>query len=755
MSSRRTTTAGLAALGLLAGAMFAETLVAPGSRVLGDPANDLATHTLPWREFGFGELLRGNLALWNPHIFAGGPFFGGMQSALLYPPNWLFLFLPLPLALNWSIALNAWLLGVFVYLWASRRGLVPFAAFTAAALLMFCAPHFLRVQAGLLTNLAAMAWVPLVLLAIDGWLDSSRLEWCLLGMLAVALQVLAGQPQYVYYTGIIATVYGVARLAEARAERLRAAAGLLAVPIGAVLLSAVQLGAGLQATAETVRDRPLPFTFAASFSFPPENLITLLAPGFFGDIAIHPYWGRWYLWEASAFIGVGGLALALYGIAICRPRGRGALLAAGAAAVLLALGEHTPLFRLLFDWLPLFDRFRASGKFIFFGAVVLALFAGYGLDRVLRDRAVRALAAWAAAAGAATLLAASQLVRQLDWTALSRAMQATGQSYAASLSSPTFAAASQSYAALSLLVAGLTLSLVAGLAFWTRRNPQAGLLLGVLAVAEVFAFARLQRPTFDSAQAVVPQLRDFLAAHPGDYRILNLRAPNSAMLMQALDLWGYDPGVTRRYAELVHWSEGGNPDDATQYQEFVRFHPLLSMLRLKYVVAFEGNRMTIHPVPAAPLRRLELVGAYQLRQGRDAVLRALAAPSFDPRREVILEREPDPAPAGVAEPGRAEVVREGTDFLEVEAELNAPAVLLITDAWAPGWRATPLDGAARYDLMPANYALRAVALGRGRHRLRLEYVPAAFRAGAALSALAWAAWLGGLLLLRRRGRAHA
>src|SRR5258708_35306402 len=102
----------------------------------------------------------------------------------------------------------------------------------------------------------------------------------------------------------------------------------------------------------------------------------------------HPYWGRWYLWEACGFIGVVGLALAAYGIATAKMAGKGALLAVGALAIVLALGDSTPLFRLLFDWLPLFDRFRGAGKFVFMAALVLALFAGYGIDRVLRESAL-------------------------------------------------------------------------------------------------------------------------------------------------------------------------------------------------------------------------------------------------------------------------------------------------------------------------------------------------------------------------------
>jgi hypothetical protein len=741
---------GLGCLALLTLAMFLDMLIAPGSLVLGDSRDDLALHFLWWREFGFGELAKGNLALWNPHIFAGAPFFGGMQSALLYPPNWLFLALPLPLATNWSIALNLWLLGAFMYLWAWRRGLHPFAAFVSAALLMFCAPYFLHVPAGHLTNLSAIAWIPLLFLAIDQWLASRRLRWCLIGVLTVAMQILSGQPQYVYFSALVAGSYASLRLLERRNDRLAAAAGLLSFYAGAVLLAAVQLLASLQAVAETVRSGPLPFQFAASFSFPPENLITLFAPGFFGDVTHQPYWGRWYLWEACAFIGVAGLALAAYGMATDRIAGRKALLATTALTLLLALGDHTPLFRILFDWLPLFDRFRGAGKFMFTTALFLVLFAGYGLDRVLRERTVSMRAVWVGSAIAIALWVGAAAIRRADWGLVTQAVLATGQSYA----DRRALQASQAFSSLGLLLAGLTLAATVCLALWTRREPRVAFLLGALAIGEVFAFARMQRTTFDSAQIVIPQLREFLAAHPGEYRILNLWIPNTAMSMRAFDAWGYDPGVTRRYAELIEWSEGGDPDRATNYVTFRRFHPLLAMLRVKYVVVMENGVMEIHPGAVPPLRRLELVGSYRIERQRAAILRAMGEASFDPRKEVILEREPDPVPVAADTQGIARIVREGTDFMEIDAEVASPSVLLVTDAWARGWRATPLPGSSQngYELMPANYALRAVALGAGKHRLRLEYAPLAFHVGAIVSVMAWATWLVAAVLLWRRER---
>jgi len=761
MNPARASWFGPAALGLLCLAMFGDVLLAPGGRVFGLESTDMAYQFLQWRDFGFAELARGNLALWNPHIYGGAPFFGGMQSALLYPPNWLYLVLPVEVAANWTIALDIWLLGAFMFWWASRRGLHPFAAFVSAALLMFCAPHFLRVASGHATNLAAMAWVPLIFLCIDEWLRTQRAGWCLLGMLAVAMQVFAGHPQYLYYTGLVAGAYALLRLAESGVGRPRAAAGLASIYAGGALLAAVQLLAGFEATSETVRDVPLPFDLAASFGFPPENLLTFLAPGFFGDAPRVSYWGRWLPWEASGFIGVGGLMLAVYGVAGTRPDGRRAMLAATGISVLLATSPDTPLFRVLYEWLPFFDKFRASGKFIFFTAVFLTLFAGFGLDRLLREARLPRRALIGAAAMVFALCAGAAMVRLIDWHPIVALSLASGQTYMhpSRYLDTAFIQGAAAAASNGLLLSALIVVALAALALWGRVERRAVFVVGALAVAELFIFARLHRPTFNSENDRVALVRVLLAKHPGDYRILNAAHPNSAMVTGAYDGWGYDPSVTRRYAELMQWTQGEDVSIASQHMTFHDFHRLHSMLRLKYRIEESAGVARITPTKVAPMKHLELIGGYRVRTGRDSILAALGEPDFDPLKEVILEREPHPAPVAAPARGRAVVTRQGTDFLEIDADVSAPSLLLVTDAWTPAWRALALPGSAaeRYELMPANYALRAVPLGAGRHRLRLQYAPTSFRLGAAVSLLAWLAWLaaGVMLWQRTRNLRHA
>jgi hypothetical protein len=52
-------------------AAFFDVLFLFDDAVLSGLSSDLATQFLHWRGFGFGEIARGNLPLWNPHIYSG------------------------------------------------------------------------------------------------------------------------------------------------------------------------------------------------------------------------------------------------------------------------------------------------------------------------------------------------------------------------------------------------------------------------------------------------------------------------------------------------------------------------------------------------------------------------------------------------------------------------------------------------------------------------------------------------------------
>jgi hypothetical protein len=117
-----------------------------------------------------------------------------------------------------------------------------------------------------------------------------------------------------------------------------------------------------------------------------------------------------------------------------------------------------------------------------------------------------------------------------------------------------------------------------------------------------------------------------------------------------------------------------------------------------------------------------------------AALDRLLAPDFDPTREVILEAAPQrrhAAPAEAPPSSPAGVHVPSPSMLEVVAELPRPGLLVVSEAWYPGWRAW-VDGAPA-PILHADYLLRAVELDAGYHRVRFEYRPRSVTIGAASS----------------------
>ena len=60
-------------------------------------------------------LLTGKFPLWNPEIYGGMPFGGGMHGDLFYPTAWLRLLLPSDVGMNLGFLIHFVLAGVFTY----------------------------------------------------------------------------------------------------------------------------------------------------------------------------------------------------------------------------------------------------------------------------------------------------------------------------------------------------------------------------------------------------------------------------------------------------------------------------------------------------------------------------------------------------------------------------------------------------------------------------------------------------------------
>jgi hypothetical protein len=116
-------------------------------------------------------------------------------------------------------------------------------------------------------------------------------------------------------------------------------------------------------------------------------------------------------------------------------------------------------------------------------------------------------------------------------------------------------------------------------------------------------------------------------------------------------------------------------------------------------------------------------------------------PVYDPREMAWVEAD-DPGPirehlppgrAGRDARDRVEVTRHEPARVEIAADLAAPGLVVLADAYYPGWRLT-IDGQPR-PILRTNRMMRGALVGAGPHTLVFRYDPPSLRVGLTLTVL--------------------
>src|SRR5262249_43019413 len=148
-----------------------------------------------------GQMLRdGHPPLWTPSISAGPPLLPSVYPGALSPPNWLFALLSPATAMNVVVITTYHLTIIGTYLYGRRIGMTRIGALVAGVAFTF--GGFMMAHIGHTSRIAAAAWLPWILLAIENLY--CRLTWrsVALGAGFIALQPFAGEPPMRFYAGL-------------------------------------------------------------------------------------------------------------------------------------------------------------------------------------------------------------------------------------------------------------------------------------------------------------------------------------------------------------------------------------------------------------------------------------------------------------------------------------------------------------------------------------------------------------------------
>ena len=763
----------------------------------------------------------GEQALWAPNVFSGMPAFlinykpvvpqADVLLRVLRDVMW-------PIEHVFLMMAGAYLLVVYV-----RRD--SLAGLLAGVAFGFTTYIPIILGAGHQTKFVALAYAPYVIVAFVYALRTPRLLSGLLFAAALALQLRARHPQITYYVMMVLFVWWIVEVVQAvrenRTPALAQSTGWLALGTGLALLMVAQpylatfqykdfstRAAAAAAGGGDGGGSAMGWDYAMRWSQGVGEMVTLLIADAFGGGG-GTYWGPKPFTEGPHYLG--GIVLALAGLAVWRVRSRmvWGLAGAAVATTLFAFGRHAAwINRPLFEYFPFFDAFRAPETWLSVTALVLAVLAGIGLDYALRrdDRPAKRrtnasdarlrplLIAFGLTFGLTAVLWIGQdavfdfgkpneeqrIVRALlqQYPDVSpqdpRVQQTVRQEIERRKDERRANFSTDAKRTLFFLALGGGV-----LALYRRETVPAwvaGLAVVSLVVVDLYGVGSRHLPDekFSKAQDAAQEIPTYgfdrfikqkqqEAGGPGHFRVLPLAlnpTNNATPSYHYEQIGGYHGAKLQRYQEYL--------DHVLQIGQGTPNENALDLLNTRYIVARQQlpgttvahrdgqtGLVVLENPDAVP--RAFFVGQTEVIDGAQATWQRLRSNAFNPRQTALLPEPLDAPVTPIDSSSTARVALQKHTPPEIvwEIETDAPRLLVASEVYYPaGWTAT-LNGEP-VPIHRVNYLLRGVHVPAGTHTLRMRFAPQADRIGTWIAATATAvtyggiAWLVGVPYFRRR-----
>ncbi len=693
---------------------------------------DFTLQFLAYRQMAFEQLSQGRLPVIEECLYSGHPFLADPQSQVLYPPalglmqigralGWV----EYPLrALEWEVMLHVLLaaLGMYAFLRSNphpalprSRGRTKVGAIFGA--LAFAFGGFMTGYAMLQTAiLQTAAWLPLILLALR-WLATSRRWLPAAALLAVLVffAFTAGHPQtllFIVYAGGIAFLWWSLTKPDRSPRPVRSMASrALVASAFAIGLCAVQLLPMLSFMLASTR---------ASLSFEQAGRGFTLH-----DISLFALAGVTNVWQ-PLFAGISALAMAVVAL-FSAPKARRfddtwLWVVIGAGALALSFGTNALGFDLAYLVAPGYRQFQSQERHAVVIALCVGVLAAYGLNALLRPLRRRARL---------------QLRKAAKWLAV-WAMVA-------------FAAM------LAVLLAGRALP---GANMGDAADKVALIAIGLLGTAGLFAW-RVRLSSLTTSRAVwgpnalitpIQQDTTYASQFTRVYNHFGLPL-NGACVRGLNEVAGGSPIVMRDYKTFIERAPEEVMIKLLNVRHAVTWRGAMTTPEGKEIPWFLLARDTFEGKEASTFRLdwepKNFNGAWIAKDVRvaagDTMFEAMRASNFDPFTTAFLPSPPTPLPLGE---GSSAIEGRAPGYIKVAANANAPALLVLSEAYHWNWTARVNGNEAK--TLPVNGALLGVPLPAGASSIELSYRPAELIAGAAICAITVLVMLIAFALSRRK-----
>lgn len=718
---------------------------------------DAKAHFQAQIAFLSNALHEGQSPFWTPNVFGGSPQIADPQSLIFSPA----------LLLAWLVddpsfrAVDAFILAILglggfgIVLFFRDRGWHPAGAVVAGIAFAFGGAAAWRIQH--VGQVMSFAQFGVTLWLLGRALDRSSLRYGVLAGVSGALMVV--KPDQVALLGLyILAFYVLNHWLTAEGGPVRALRASFRPLLAGALSAALLAGGPLIMTilfAESSQRSLISFSEAVKGSLHPAFLMTGLIADLFGagDPKVD-FWGpSSYAWSPGSsnlaqnmgeiYFGIlPAIAILTVGVT------RGWLLRreiryftfAGIVMVLYALGNHTPAFRLMYDWLPGVTGFRRPADATFFVGGIGAILGGYVVHAILTAR--RAPAGWLKSGyKIAVLVGCFALSGVFAWRVghFNDALKPMLTALALAGAGLLLLVALRRFAPASPMLAAAALAGFMVLDLGVNNGPNESTALSPA------SYDVLDPETKNSTIAL---LKNRIAQNAGTARRdrvelvgVGFAWPNVGLVHGFDHVLGYNP---LRLKEFVDAAGAGDTIAVPEQRQFTRLLPsyrsmMADLMGLRWIassVPIEQVDRNLRPGDLRFVSRTE--DAYVYENPR-ALPRAMFVPGwkpadfehmtttgewpdFDPRKEVLLDEVPENAPAA-GNPGPVEVVLKSYENTRVEIEVQAQSggFVVLNDVWHPWWTATVNGEEA--DILKANVLFRAVQVPAGRSRIVFEFKP--------------------------------
>jgi hypothetical protein len=683
-------------------------------------AGDIGSLILPWFQFQAGEWHQWRFPMWDPYSWTGQPLFGQAQPGAAYPINWLLFWMPLKHGwmrqdvLHWWYVLVHYLAGLSAYALCRDLGRSRLASILGG-IVYSLAGYVAYTDSPQMLHGAV--WAPLVFLFLFRVeRGERRVASAVLSGFFLGVTWLAGHHQMQIFLLLAVAAMWLWICVRNRGLVFCAFLAFLMTGLTSAFQTLPAAEFGRLAVRWVGADEPqglaetVPYLVHTQYALKPISLIGIFVAG-----VEHGAF--------NAFVGIAAFAFAILGAILWWHQRYVRWLATLAlCGILFALGGNSVFHGMLYALAPLVEKARVPAAATVLFAIGVAVLAAFGLDAV-RGRDVDTNLDAARVRACATVLAGVGTVLAFGSLAF----------YVARV--PVAISGDR------LMITSLCAFLAAGLLaarFSARAVGVAGIALVLFELGNVtdYNLATADRATHPYLYKLAEHYD--LAAFVRGSRIVY---DGTAIPYNIGDWYGIE--ALNAYAASVPASLWQHQVFSARVQDImgVRYYLGLTPQRTDLREVFQGRSgVKIFENAKAFPRAWAVHLAVQVSDSKQA--RAmLADPQFDAIHETFLIGEHPPNLASCND-DEVWMARYEPNYVAIKAAMNCRGMVVLTDGWFPGWRAT-VDGRAAV-IEKAYGAFRGVVVEAGEHTIEMRYRPSSVFIGAALTGLAGAIalWMG-------------